>query len=156
MTDRVKRTAVANRQATDKLLDNKKRRSSAQVQQDKQTADAAAAATEVEKTNLEAEKKRRVAAFEDRLRKEDQQREKNMARPDLVNALPHSLIVYLSEDPHADSDWIGETSHCKPTEHPSHPREGLQRKGMVHSLLRASDAWPKKNFRQSRTPRKLN
>ena len=95
MTDRVKRTAVANRQATDKLLDNKKRRSSAQVQQDKQTAAAAAAATEEEKTNLEAEKKQRVAAFEDRLRKEDQQREKNMARPDLVTALPHSLIIYL-------------------------------------------------------------
>jgi hypothetical protein len=53
----------------------------------------AAAAAEVEKTNLEAQKKRRVAAFEDHLRKEDQQREKSMARPDLVTALPHSLIV---------------------------------------------------------------
>ena len=95
MTDRVKRTAVANRQATDKLLDNKKCRSSAQVQQDKQTAATAAAAAEVEKTKLEAEKKRRVAAFEDHLRKEDQQREKNMARPDLVTALPYCLIVYF-------------------------------------------------------------
>ena len=95
MTDRVKCTAVANCQATNKLLDNKKRRSSAQVQQDKQTAATAATATEVKKTKLEAEKKQRVAAFEDHLRKEDQQREKNMACPDLVTALPHSLIIYF-------------------------------------------------------------
>jgi len=98
MTERVKRTAVANRPATDKLLDNKKHRSSAQVQQDKQTAATAAAATEVDKATLEAEKKHRVAAFEDCLRKEDQQREKSMARPDLVTTIPHSPIVYLSEN----------------------------------------------------------
>ena len=133
MTDHVKRTAVTNRQATDKLLDNKKHRSSAQVQQDRKTATTAAAAAEVEKTNIEAEKKRHVAAFEDQLRQEDQQREKNMARPDLVTTLPHSLIIHLSSNPHAD--WTGETDHCKPTEHLSDPREGLQHKGMVYCLL---------------------
>jgi len=95
MTDRVKHTAVTNRQGTDQLLNNQKRRSSAQVQQDRNTAATTAATAEAEKTNIEAQKKRRVAAFEDHLRKEDQQREKSMARPDLVTALPHSLIVQI-------------------------------------------------------------
>src|ERR1700721_1673989 len=38
MSDRPKRHAVSNREATDKLLDNRKRRSSAQVQQEKKMA----------------------------------------------------------------------------------------------------------------------
>jgi len=37
------------------------------------------------KINVEAEKKRRLAVFEDQLCKEDQQLEKNMAHPDLVS-----------------------------------------------------------------------
>ncbi|KIM35954.1 hypothetical protein M413DRAFT_428169 [Hebeloma cylindrosporum] len=89
MADRPKRSAVTNRDPTDKLLENRKRRSSAQVQQDKQTAATTSAAAEVEKINLESQKKRRIAAFEDQLRKEDQQREKNMARPDLVPQAAH-------------------------------------------------------------------
>jgi hypothetical protein len=123
MTDLPKRSAVTNREATDKLLDNKKRRSSAQVQHEKQTAATAAAAAEVKKANLATQKKQCVAAFEDQLRKEDQQREKNMARPDLVpvhyalTALSHSLIISLSSNPHADQP-IGKTDH-KATEHPS-------------------------------------
>ena len=76
MTERPKRNAVANREATDKLLDNRKRRSSAQVQQEKQTAATTAAASLEKKTNLESQKKQRVAAYEDHLHKEDQQREK--------------------------------------------------------------------------------
>ena len=95
MTDCVKRTTIANCQATDKLLNNKKHRSSAQVQQDKQTAATAATAAKVKKTKLEAKKKQWVAAFEDHLCKEGQQCEKNMACPDLVTALPYSLIVYF-------------------------------------------------------------
>jgi hypothetical protein len=91
MTDRPKRNAVANREATDKLLDNRKRRSSAQVQQEKQTAATAAAASEEKKINLASQKKHRVAAFEDQLRREDQQR---MARPDLV-AAHHPVTSYL-------------------------------------------------------------
>jgi len=122
MADRPKRSAVANREATDTLLDNKKRRSSAQVQQAKQTAATTAAAAQVKKTNLATQKKQRLAAFEDQLRKEDQQREKNMARPDLpahrraVTAPSHSLIISLSSNSHAD--WIGKANH-QATEHPS-------------------------------------
>jgi len=86
MSERPKRNAVANREATDKLLDNRKRRSSAQVQQEKQMAATTAAASEGRKIDLKLQKKQRVAAFEDQLRKEDQQRDKSMARPDLVAA----------------------------------------------------------------------
>ena len=95
MADCPKHNAVANREATDKLLNNRKRRSSAQVQQDKQTAAATAAAVEVEKTNAEAQKKRCVAAFEDQLRKEDQQHQKNMACPDLV-PVHHAVTAFIS------------------------------------------------------------
>lgn len=92
MTDRPKRNAVANREATDKLLDNRKRRSSAQVQQEKETAAITAAAAEIDKTNLEAQRKRRIAAFEDQLRREDQQRAKSMARPD-QQVLSHRAVT---------------------------------------------------------------
>jgi hypothetical protein len=94
MTERPKRHAVTNREATDKLLDNRKRRSSAQVQQEKQVAATAAAALEEKKSNLTFQKKQRVAAYEDQLRKEDQQRDKNMARPDL-GAAHHPVFDFL-------------------------------------------------------------
>lgn len=86
MTERPKRNAVTNREATDTLLANKKRRTSAQVQQDRLVAADTAAAAEVENATIAAQKKYKVAAFEDQLRKEDQQREKNMARPDFAQA----------------------------------------------------------------------
>ena len=89
MTEWPKRNAVTNREATDTLLANKKHRTSAQVQQDRLVAADTAAAAEVENTTISAQKKYRVAAFEDQLRKEDQQREKNMARPDLAQAAHH-------------------------------------------------------------------
>ena len=60
------------------------RRTSAQVQQDKELAARAKAAAKAKKTTIAEQKKERVAAFEDQLRREDQQREKNMARPDLA------------------------------------------------------------------------
>ena len=84
MTERPKRNAVTNWEATDTLLANKKRRTSAQVQQDREVATSAAAAADVENTTNTAQKKNRVAAFEDQLCREDQHREKNMARPDLA------------------------------------------------------------------------
>jgi hypothetical protein len=90
MSERPKRSAVANREATDKLLDNRKRRSSAQVQQEKQMAATTAAASEGKKIDLAFQKKQRVAAFEDQLRKEDQQRDKNMAHPH-----PHLVAAHL-------------------------------------------------------------
>ncbi|KAF8802591.1 hypothetical protein BYT27DRAFT_7260895 [Phlegmacium glaucopus] len=49
MTDCPKRSAVMNQEATDKLLDNKKQRSSAQVQQDKEIAATFAAMAEEKK-----------------------------------------------------------------------------------------------------------
>jgi hypothetical protein len=93
MSDRPKRHAVSNREATDKLLDNRKRRSSAQVEQEKKMAATTAAALEEKQSNLTSQKKQRVAAFEDQLRKEDQHRDKNMARPDLVAANPVILLT---------------------------------------------------------------
>ncbi|KAF8806108.1 hypothetical protein BYT27DRAFT_7212387 [Phlegmacium glaucopus] len=75
----------------DKLLDNKKCRSSAQVQLEKQTAASTAAASEVKKINLAAQQKQCVAAFEDQLCKEDQQHDKDMARPDLVPQAYHAV-----------------------------------------------------------------
>jgi hypothetical protein len=95
MSERPKRSAVTKREATDKLLDNRKRCSSAQVQQDKEMAATTAAASEEKKNDLAIQKKQRVAAFEDQLRKEDQRRHKNMARPDLV-AVTTSVILVVN------------------------------------------------------------
>lgn len=78
MTECPKRNAVTNREAMDKLLDNRKRRSSAQVQQDKQMAAVTAATSEEKKTDLALQKKQRIAAWEDLLRKEDQERGKKI------------------------------------------------------------------------------
>lgn len=85
MNQRPRRDAVANRDTTDTLLAKQKRRTSAQVQRDKQIAARAAAAAKVEKTTTAAQERKRVAAFEDQPYREDQQREKNMAHPDLAD-----------------------------------------------------------------------
>ena len=55
------------------------RRTSAQVQQDKELAARAKTAAKAKKTTIAEQNKERVAAFEDQLHREDQQREKNMA-----------------------------------------------------------------------------
>jgi len=115
MTDCPKRSAVINQEATDKLLDNKKHHTSAQIQQVKQVAAITSAVFEAKKVNVAAQQKQCVAAFEDQLRKEDQQNEKNMARPDLlmvpthhvVTALSHFLIVSLNPN----ADRVGKTEH---------------------------------------------
>lgn len=117
MTDRPKRNAVANREATDKLLDKRKRRSSAQVQQEQKSAAATAAASEEAKINLAFEKKQRIAAFEDLLRKEDQQRNKKMARVDLVPHHPVSFPLFSPSNSNIHADWIGKTkATCIPNE----------------------------------------
>ncbi|KAF8811181.1 hypothetical protein BYT27DRAFT_7252897 [Phlegmacium glaucopus] len=69
MTSHPKFSAVTNQEAMDKLLDNKKHCSSAQVQLEKQTA-TTTAASEVKKINLAAQKKQCITAFEDQLHKE--------------------------------------------------------------------------------------
>ena len=84
MTERPRHNAVTNREMTDTLLVNKKCRTPAQVQQDRDIAASAAATAEVEKTNITAQKKNCIASFEDQLHREDQQQEKNMAHPDLA------------------------------------------------------------------------
>ena len=92
MNEQPRRDAVANREGTKQLLAVQTRRTSAQVQQDKELAARAKAAAKAKKTTIAEQKKERVAAFEDQLRREDQQREKNMARPDLA---AHRVRVIL-------------------------------------------------------------
>jgi len=88
--------------------------------------------------NFATLQKQCVAAFEDQLRKEDQQCEKNMGRPDLVpahhvvTALYHSLIISLSSN-HAD--WIGEINR----ETTEHAWEGLNIKGAIHPFSQEPD-----------------
>ena len=69
---------------------------SAQVQQDKELAARAKAAAKAKKTTIAEQKKERVATFEDQLRREDQQHEKNMARPDLAAHCVHAIIFTWS------------------------------------------------------------
>ena len=83
MSERPKCDAVTNREATDTLLVKQKRCTSAQVQQDKQQLASTKAATKAQKTAITTQKKKGVATFEDQLRKEDQECDKNMACPDL-------------------------------------------------------------------------
>jgi hypothetical protein len=132
MTDRPKRNAVANREATDKLLDKRKRRSSAQVQQEQKSAAATAAASEEAKINLAFEKKQRIAAFEDALRKEDQQRNKKKARVDLVPHHPVSFPLFSPSNPNIHAVWIGKTN----AEATCIPNEGIHAcdKGTDHSI----------------------
>jgi hypothetical protein len=47
---------------------------------------------------MQLRKKKRVAAFEDQLRREDQQREKKMARPDLATHRVCALLPHLIHD----------------------------------------------------------
>lgn len=102
MSERPKRDAVANREATDTLLAVQKRRTPAQVKRDKQLAASAKAAAKLQKTTDAAQKKKCVATFEDQLRKEDQEREKNTARPDLAARVcplvqPHQPEIHDTE-----------------------------------------------------------
>ena len=102
MTDSLKRHAVTNQEATDKLLDNKKCHSLAQVQQEKKLAATTAAALKEKQSDLTLQKKQQVAAFEDQLCKEDQHHEKNLAHPDLVAA--HKPVIFFSLQVHS-SHW---------------------------------------------------
>jgi hypothetical protein len=94
MSQRPIREAVANRDGTDILLNLQKRRTSAEVQQEKKLAASAKTAASAQKAASAAQIKKRVAEFEDQLRKEDQEQEKNMTRPDLVAA--HRVSPYLN------------------------------------------------------------
>jgi len=96
MIDCPKRSAVINQEATDKLLDNKKHHTSAQIPQAKQVAAITSAVFEAKKVNVAAQQKQHVAAFEDQLCKEDQQNEKNMAHPDLLMVPTHHVVTALS------------------------------------------------------------
>jgi hypothetical protein len=98
--ERPTRDAVANREATDTLLSMQRRRTSAQVQRDKELTARAKAAAKAQKTAIAGQKKKAVADFEDQLRREDQQREKNMARPDLAAQAAPSQRVCVLLQPH--------------------------------------------------------
>lgn len=95
MNERPKRGAVTNRETTASLLSKQTRRTSAQVQLDKNLLASASAAANVAKKSVTAQKKSRVAAFEDQLRREDQQHEKNMGRPDLAHRVCDPLKTHL-------------------------------------------------------------
>ncbi|KAF8815867.1 hypothetical protein BYT27DRAFT_7286661 [Phlegmacium glaucopus] len=105
------------------------------VQQDKKVAATAAAAAEVKKVTVAAQQKQCVAAFEDQLGREDQQREKHMAHPDLVPA-HHATTedaLKLEQDPRKslesedgssdeEEEWLVsepelEFSNVRPAEH---------------------------------------
>ncbi|KAF8809222.1 hypothetical protein BYT27DRAFT_7210221 [Phlegmacium glaucopus] len=128
MTGCPKCSTVTNQEATDKLLDNKKCHSSAQVQLEKQTAASTAAASEVKKINIAVQKKQQVAAFEDQLFKEEH--DKNMAHPDLAPA--HYLVTALSNLPY----WFLEfKSLIGKTKHPATEllSEGIKYKAKINS-----------------------
>ena len=84
MSQRPKREAVINRGGTDQLLNLQKRRTPAEVQRDKDLVASTKAAAKAQKVATDAQNRKRVADFEDQLRKEDQDQEKNMSRPDLL------------------------------------------------------------------------
>ncbi|KAF8797786.1 hypothetical protein BYT27DRAFT_7343964 [Phlegmacium glaucopus] len=98
MSARPKHDAVANRLPTDTLIDNKTRRSSAQVKKDQQAQIVAKAAT-VESTKIaKSQQQARVAHLEDKLRKEDQLMEELAIRPDL-QVKAHSTQPKLMKNP---------------------------------------------------------
>jgi hypothetical protein len=99
MSQRPKREAVANRDDTETLLNLQKRRTPAEVQREKELAASAKAAANAQKAATAAEIKRRVAAFEDLLRKEDQEQERKMSRPDLVGAGLVMISTLAANDP---------------------------------------------------------
>ncbi|KAF8803015.1 hypothetical protein BYT27DRAFT_7305696 [Phlegmacium glaucopus] len=87
MASRPKRNAVTNRKPTNALLDNTTRQTPAEVKRDKAEAAATAAqASELTAIN-NAAKKTRVASHEDRLRKQDEARQKVVTRPDLQSGV---------------------------------------------------------------------
>lgn len=96
MSQRPKRGAVTNREDTDTLLHLQKRRTTAEVQRDKELAASVKATANAQKEMAAAQKKNRVAAFEDQLREEDQQQEKKMTRPDLA-ARKAKVIFFLHQ-----------------------------------------------------------
>lgn len=84
MSQRPKRE-TANTKPAQIIIDNiQKRRTSAQVQEDARNAAAAKAAKQAADAELKAEKIARIAAAEDKLRREDEDAKKNAERPDLV------------------------------------------------------------------------
>ena len=95
MSEWLKRNAVTNWDGTDTLLNLQKHRTSAQVQHDKELAASTKATTKSQKAVIVTQKKRRVAAFEDQLCREDQQQEKEMSHPDLVVAVRHVSALFL-------------------------------------------------------------
>jgi hypothetical protein len=129
MSERPKREAVVNRDGTDTLLNMQRRRSTAEVQRDKALAASAKAAARAQRTSVAAQKKARVAAFEDQLRREDQQEEKEMARPDLASKHVGALLV-----PHDRAergyctDCTGKTKRCEGS---TDPGEGPKFKGEI-------------------------
>ena len=99
MSQRPKCEAVINRGGTDQLLNLQKRRTPAEVQREKDLVASAKAAAKAQKTATDAQNKKRVANFEDQLRKEDQEQEKNMSRPDLLDGhhVSHYFISAVSD-----------------------------------------------------------
>ena len=99
MSQRPKREAVINRGGTDQLLNLQKRRTPAEVQREKDLVASAKAVAKAQKTATDAQNKKRVADFEDQLRKEDQEQEKNMSRPDLLEGhhVGHHFISAASD-----------------------------------------------------------
>jgi hypothetical protein len=77
------RAAVESRKSTMELDGSTTRRTSAQVQPDKNDATAAAATAAAAKASSRALQKSRIAEIEDRLRREDNEIDKFAARPDL-------------------------------------------------------------------------
>ena len=99
MSQRPKREAVLNRGGTDQLLNLQKRRTPAEVQREKDLVASTKAAAKAQNAAADAQNKKRVADFEDHLRKEDQEQEKNMSRPDLLAGLRvgHFFILASSD-----------------------------------------------------------
>lgn len=98
----------------------RKRRSSAQIQQEQKSATASAAASEDAKNTLELQKKH-IAAFEDLLRKEDQLRDKKKGSADPLLHHPVSAVVFYYLIGNIHVDWMGKTN----TEATDRPNEGI-------------------------------
>ncbi|KAF8873126.1 hypothetical protein BD779DRAFT_1805320 [Infundibulicybe gibba] len=82
MAERPKRHAATNRPTTDQLLDHRKRRTTAQVQQEKIDAARATAEAAQSEQALRTKKQTHIAAIEDQLREEDRLNERFANRPD--------------------------------------------------------------------------
>jgi len=84
MSQRPIRQAVLERASTHQLAAITTRRSSAQVREDEAALAAAAEAAAVQAQQAQLEKQQRVADIEDDARRQEQLKEKNLVRPDLV------------------------------------------------------------------------